>query len=207
MQSAHGEPIVAASSWARICCAARPGPRPFGIRYARSKALLRFGGRLDPVSVSTCFVMTSPVSAQPMKRRVPGGGEAAVEWSVVVPDGPSDASDLVGQGDGGLVVADPLFQVERPALQAGECVGFALGDAFGLQQGRPSPVDEHFLDADIPAVGDAAEVASMAAGGFAGRPWFAARSWRAAGRWRRCACPAPGLRQWRAATPFNRISA
>ena len=42
----------------------------------------------------------------------------AGEVAIVAPGGPHDARELVGKGDGGLVVTAPFLKVERPGAQS-----------------------------------------------------------------------------------------
>ena len=46
-----------------------------------------------------------------------------LEGVAMLPDGPANASELVGEPDNGLVHAHPIFQFDRPALNAGELFG------------------------------------------------------------------------------------
>ncbi len=47
-----------------------------------------------------------------MKGRSGSGTEVlGVEVGIVLPHGPADTGELVGEGDGGLVVTDPLFEL------------------------------------------------------------------------------------------------
>ena len=45
------------------------------------------------------------------------GFEDGLEAAVVFPDSPSDASELVRDGGGGLVVSDFTFEAQGPAAQ------------------------------------------------------------------------------------------
>ena len=51
-----------------------------------------------------------------LSSRACGGLPVAVELAGVVPNGPGDAGHFIGERNGGLVVADALFQIKRPAL-------------------------------------------------------------------------------------------
>ncbi len=54
------------------------------------------------------------------------GSDPAGEVPLVSPGGPDDTRELVGEGDGGLVVASAVLKVERPEAQPIERRSFAL---------------------------------------------------------------------------------
>jgi len=78
---------------------------------------------------------------------------------------PTDASHLVGQGDGGLVEADPLFEPERPALDSIE--GFAgLCQSLGPTECRSSAVDDQHSKVLVSALGDPPQPSLVPTGAF-----------------------------------------
>ena len=49
-----------------------------------------------------------------------GVADAMIEILAVVPNGPGNADEFVGEGDGGLVVANPSFEFDGPGLYSAE---------------------------------------------------------------------------------------
>ena len=84
------------------------------------------------------------------------------EGAVVFPDGPDDASELVGERDGGLVVAAGLFELEGPSSEA-----IGMGRFLGVPEDGASAVDEEHAKVGVAALGDAAEVTGETARVFA----------------------------------------
>jgi hypothetical protein len=77
-----------------------------------------------------------------------------VEGLVVLPDGPDDPGELVGEGGGGLVVTASVLSCESPGA---ESVGTA---ALGGEQDGACAVDEEGSEVDVSSLGDPAESAS-----------------------------------------------
>lgn len=75
----------------------------------------------------------------------------------MAPDGPADAGHLVGQRDGRPVVPGPLFEIQRPLLQASQLLGVCLRHPLRREQGRARAVDEQRAQVDVAAPGDAAQ--------------------------------------------------
>src|SRR5258705_215295 len=94
---------------------------------------------------------------------VSGGGHLP-EIDIVLPDGPDDAGQLVGEGDGGLVVAAELLEMQSPGAQT---VGGAT--LLGGPEDGPRAVDEKHAEVDVAALADGAEAADETAGALAGR--------------------------------------
>jgi hypothetical protein len=65
--------------------------------------------------------------------------------------GPDDASELVGDGDGGLVVSAGAVDLDSPGVKS---VGWALADVGGAKY-RASAVGEEHPDIGIATFGDA----------------------------------------------------
>src|SRR5688572_30040494 len=86
------------------------------------------------------------------------------EIDIVLPDGPDDAGQLVGESNGRLVVAAELLEVQSPGAQA---VGGAT--LLGGPEDGASAVDEKHAEIDVAALADGAEAADETAGALAGR--------------------------------------
>src|SRR3989442_1137459 len=80
----------------------------------------------------------------------------------VLPDSPDDASELVGEGDGGLVVAAESFDLQGPGSQA---VG--NGPRLGLPEDGACAVGEEHAEVNVAALADGAEAADETAGALA----------------------------------------
>ena len=65
------------------------------------------------------------------------GFGSGLEVAVVYPDSPGDAGELVGEGGGGLVVADLVFEAQGPGAEA-----VAVLHALGVPEDRACTVDE-----------------------------------------------------------------
>ena len=104
------------------------------------------------------------------KGSVRGGRHGAdvigVETRAVMLGGPKTPCRLVGERDGGLVVADPCGEGQRPRLRAIEGPGFSVRDLRAAQH-RSGAVDQQRAQVDIAALGDAAEPSPGTAGVFA----------------------------------------
>ena len=83
------------------------------------------------------------------------------------PDGPAGSGHLVGQCNGRLVVADALFQAERPALhRAHGLARFSQG--LGPGQYRAGAMNDQHPKVFVTALGNAPQPAAITAGTF---PW------------------------------------
>ena len=91
------------------------------------------------------------------------GFGSGLEVAVVLPDGPGDAGELVGEGDGGLVVAELALEAQRPGAQA-----VAVLHALGVPEDRARAVDEEHAQVGVAALGDPAEASAQAARVLAG---------------------------------------
>jgi len=110
--------------------------------------------------------MSTKFSAQPCLVGYCSGADRYVS-GVVVPDGPSDTGQFVGQGDSGLVVADPAFERDGPLLQPGQgLTGF--GELYGPVEHGAGAVNQQHAHVAIPALADAAEEAVVAGAVFPG---------------------------------------
>src|SRR5580700_3617521 len=85
----------------------------------------------------------------------------------MLPGRPDDASQAIGERDGGFVVASLAFAVERPTAQAVEGFARALRAVRG-QQRRARPVDNQGSQVHVALLGDSAESASLGAGSLTG---------------------------------------
>ena len=90
-----------------------------------------------------------------LSRRAGGGLPVTVEFARVVPDGPGDAGHFVGERDGRLVVANALFEIERPALQSREFFRVQFRSALGAEQSGTRPVNKQCAQVDIAAARNA----------------------------------------------------
>jgi len=89
-------------------------------------------------------------------------GWLELEVTLLGDDGPGDAGELVGQRDGGDVVASALLEGQRPGDEA------VRPSALGAGQHRSGPVDEEHAQVGVAAFADASQAAGEAAGAFAG---------------------------------------
>src|SRR5262245_2031119 len=80
-----------------------------------------------------------------------GGHREGEEDAVVSPHRPGDASELVGQSDGGLVAAYSSLEAECPAPEA--VVGLGVP---GVTEDGASAVDEQHPQVGVAALGDSA---------------------------------------------------
>ena len=83
------------------------------------------------------------------------------EVALVPPGSPDDACELVGEGDGGLVVAAPFLQVERPESEPIDCGSSALRGSCGYQHGSGA-MDEQGSKIWIALLADAPEASAFA---------------------------------------------
>ena len=81
--------------------------------------------------------------------------------SLLRPDGPGDACELVCQGGGGTVVTSAFLDFEGPGLKPVRGLG-----AFGGQEYGPSSVDQEGTQVGVAAFGDCAQMAVVTAGEF-----------------------------------------
>jgi hypothetical protein len=86
------------------------------------------------------------------------GLEDGLEVAVVFPDGPGDASELVRDGGGGLVVSDFTFEAQRPGAEA-----VAVLHALGVVEDRARAMDEEQAQVGVAALGDPAEASAQSA--------------------------------------------
>jgi hypothetical protein len=84
--------------------------------------------------------------------RLGGGLELAVGL-LAAPDGPNDACQLVGDGDGSFVVDVGLAELVRPDAEAIVLLG------PGVVEDRAGAVDEQGAQVAVTALGDASQVA------------------------------------------------
>lgn len=70
------------------------------------------------------------------------------ERSQFTPDAPCDTGEFIGQGDGGDVVAPPLFDLQGPGAEI-------IGPAGSLSspERRPSAVNEEHADGTVAPFG------------------------------------------------------
>ena len=76
-----------------------------------------------------------------------------LEGLIARPDGPGDASEFVGESDGGLVVASAGLDREGPELE-----GVGMVVTFGGEQDGTSAVSQEGTQVRIAAFGDGAEM-------------------------------------------------
>jgi len=94
-------------------------------------------------------------------------GVTGIERGALFPDGPADASHLVGEGDSGFIEADPLFEPHRPALESVQWfAGFR--QHLGSTECRSSAVDDQHSKVLVAALGDPPQPSSAAAGTLQG---------------------------------------
>ena len=103
------------------------------------------------ISFLGCSVVVAPLC---------GHGERH-EGTVVSPDGPGDAGQLVGESDGGLVVAEPSLESEGPGSES--VVG---GGFLGVAEDGTCAVDEQHSEVGVTALGDSAQTSAQTAGVF-----------------------------------------
>src|SRR6266704_2174991 len=89
------------------------------------------------------------------------GGSHLPEVDVVLPDGPDDAGELVGEGDGGLVVTAEFLEMQGPDAQT---VGGST--LLGSPEDGACAVDEEHAKVDVAALADGTEAADETAGAF-----------------------------------------
>src|SRR5262245_14680555 len=92
------------------------------------------------------------------------GSGHLLEIDVVLPDGPDDAGELVGEGDSSLVVAAERLEMESPGAQT---VGGAT--LAGSPENGACAMNEQHTEVDVAALADGAETADETAGAHAGR--------------------------------------
>ncbi len=112
MESAHGEPIDETGLKGQACCRLSPSRSDLFRHHSASLRSVRGWAELGLSRLSGGL-------------RFWGGLEVAV----VLPDGPGDASELVGEGDGGLVVAELALEAQRPRAES-----VAVLHALGVPQ-------------------------------------------------------------------------
>ena len=81
------------------------------------------------------------------------------EGLIARPDGPGDASELVGQSDGGFVVTAASLEAEGPASE-----GVGVCTSFSGEQDGSSAVSEKSAQVSVAALGDGAQVTGGAGG-------------------------------------------
>src|SRR5436190_6243230 len=92
------------------------------------------------------------------------GGRHLPKIDVVLPDGPDDAGQFVGEGHGRFVVAAERLELQSPGAQT---VGGAT--LLGSPEDGACAVDEQHAEVDVAALADGAEAADEAAGALARR--------------------------------------
>ena len=90
-------------------------------------------------------------------------GKATLIRALVPPNAPGDASDAVGEGDGGGVVAPCLGGADGPGLKA-----IGLRDSVSGEESGASPVDEEHTEVAVAPFGDGSETPGSSCGGLAG---------------------------------------
>jgi hypothetical protein len=80
----------------------------------------------------------------------------------VLPDGPGDSGELVGESDSGLVVAACGFASEGPGSES------VWGSALGGMKDGASTMDEERSQVDVAASGDRAKAAPLTGGSLSG---------------------------------------
>jgi hypothetical protein len=85
-----------------------------------------------------------------------------LEVGIVFPDGPGDAGEFIGEGDGGFVVTAEAFEAKGPGLEGVRRLG-----TLGMQEDGACPVDEEHAEVGVAVFADAAESTDGAAGAFA----------------------------------------
>ncbi len=91
-----------------------------------------------------------------------------VEGLAVMVGGPKAPDGLVGEGDGGLVVADAVGQVDYPGLCSVEDLALFEGAPGGGER-RSGAMDEQGAQIAVAALGDASQAPGIAAGVLARR--------------------------------------
>ena len=143
---AHGEPIA----WERPL-----GARPvIGFPSRRSEP-----GRLHRVILVSSHGEPCRARALPSSPGDASGYRKGCEIRAVLPHGPGDARQLVGQRDGSLVVTPQAFELQRPCAQP---IERPRGRALGVPQHRPRPVNEEHAQIGVAALTDGAQVAAGA---------------------------------------------
>jgi len=84
-----------------------------------------------------------------------GLGET-LEGALIEPETPCDASEPIGERDGGLVVAAAELDAQGPALESVGLVGPVSGE-----ERRAGAVGEQHTEVGVASLGDAAEAASV----------------------------------------------
>jgi len=85
-------------------------------------------------------------------------GSAVAERGVGGPDGPGEAREFVGEGDGGFIMTAPAFELGRPVLQAAPARRL-----LGVTKNGASAVDPQHAELGITALADGSEAAARAA--------------------------------------------
>src|SRR5206468_2606961 len=86
-----------------------------------------------------------------------------LEVAAVLPGGPGDAGELVGQGDRCLVVSNASLELERPGPEA-----IVFLRLLSVAENGPRSVDQEHTDVGVSALGDATEPALHPARVFPG---------------------------------------
>ena len=87
----------------------------------------------------------------------------AIERALILPGGPDDARQLVGEGDSRLVVTATALGMDCPAAQAIRISSAPCGAERGVEHG-PGAVDQQCAQVDVAALADAPEPAALAGG-------------------------------------------
>ena len=94
-------------------------------------------------------------------------GPVAIEGPLILPGGPHDACQFVGERDGGLVVAAALCGGECPGPQPIEWSATPCGAAAGVEHGARA-MDQERAQVYIAAFADPSEAPALARGVLAG---------------------------------------
>src|SRR5207245_11020170 len=87
------------------------------------------------------------------------GSSHLPEVDVVLPDSPDDAGQLVGEGDGGLVVTAQALDLKGPGTQA-----IRVGPRRGPPENGAGAVSEEHAEIDVTALADGSEPADETTG-------------------------------------------
>ena len=147
-ESARGQPIVESGLKGHLC--SRLGPRRSDLFRRQRDLPMQPGGESSFPCVSVSFKARLSVAVSLV---VLGGGQELAVGLLTTPDRPDDASQLVGDGDGGLVVDVGLAQLVRPLAESVWLFG------AGVEQDRAGAVDQQGPQVTVTALGDASQVA------------------------------------------------
>src|SRR5712691_7898090 len=128
---------------------------PIGVRGLSGPRLLSASPRVgqNRCATTACRSQQSAGESSTDLHSRSGGGHLP-EVDIVLPDGPDDAGQLVGKGDGGLVVTAQAMDLQGPGTQA---VGIA--PRLGLPEDGAGAVSEKHAEVDVAALADGPEAA------------------------------------------------